>query len=174
MSKLITKYNYEELVDSENQQQTFNDKPLTWAYIAGLLQTDGTFTFMWTSRDGSFFPRIMLTFGQKRFNFAKDKIQPFFTNQNIKSTLNPRSLKNARKISDDKGVNVIIENNKNVNLVIQKLDQEFNFSKSICFADGKLRDYLVLKKALELNEKIKSSSNLEYKTTERRRLVFIK
>jgi len=174
MSKLITEYNYEELVDSENQQQTFNDKPLTWAYIAGLLQTDGTFTFMWTSRDGSFFPRIMLTFGQKRFNFAKDKIQPFFTNQNIKSTLNPRSLKNAKKISDDKGVNVIIENNKNVNLVIQKLDQEFNFSKSICFADGKLRDYLLLKKALELNEKIKSSSNLEYKTTERRRLVFIK
>ena len=46
MSKLITEYNYEELVDSENQQQTFNDKPLTWAYIAGLLQTDGTFTFI--------------------------------------------------------------------------------------------------------------------------------
>jgi hypothetical protein len=174
MSKLITDYNYDELVIPENQPQTFNDKPLTWAYIAGLLQTDGTFSFMWTKRDGSFTPRVFLTFGQKRYNFAKNKIQAFFTDQGIKTTLNPRTLKNARNISDEKGVNVVIENNKNVKLLIKNLNEEFDFSKSICFADGKLRDYLLLKKAIELNEKIKSTNNLDYKTTEKRRLVFIK
>ncbi len=176
MSKPITEYSYEELVNPENQQQTFNDEPITWAYIAGLLQTDGTFSFsfMWTKRDGSFCPRIFLTFGQKRFNFAENKIQAFLSDQGIKTTLNPKSLKNAKNISDEKGVNVVIENNKNVNLLIQKLNEEFNFSESICFADGKLRDYLLLKKAIELNEKIKSTTNQNEKTTKKRCLVFLK
>jgi len=174
MSKPITEYNYEELVNSENQQQTFNDKPLTWAYIAGLLQTDGTFSFMWTKRDGNFCPRIFITFGQKRFNFAQNKIQAFLSDHRIKSTLNPKSLKNAKNISDEKGVNIVIENNKNVNLLIEKLNEEFNFSESICFADGKLRDYLLLKKAISLNEQIKSTADQNSKTTKKRCLVFIK
>jgi len=174
MQKQITSYNYDELVNQENQQQTFNNEPITWSYIAGLLQTDGTFSFMWTKRDGTFCPRIFITFGQKRFKFAEDRIQAFLKNQGISATLNPRSLKNAKNISDDKGVNVVIENNKNVNIVIQKLNEEFNFCESICFADGKLRDFLLLKKALELNEKIKSSQNPNYKTTERLRLVYLK
>ena len=174
MTKPITEYSYDELVNSENQQQTYSDEPITWAYIAGLLQTDGTFSFMWTRRDGTFCPRVFLTFGQKRYNFAKYRIQAFFTEQNIRTTLNPRTLKNARNISDEKGVNVVIENNKNVNILIQKLSEEFDFSNSICFADGKLRDYLLLKKALELNERIKSSRDPNFKTTEKCRLVFIK
>jgi len=163
MTKPILQKNENEITHPDTQQQLWSDRPLSWSYLAGLIQTDGSFSFNWTRRDAGFLPRIHISFGQSRFSFAKEKIQPFLQSHGIRSQLQPSTLEGCKRIGQTQGLNIYVENISNVKTFIEKLENEFSFANRICFANSKLKDYLVLKAALDLHQKQKDTRSKEEK-----------
>lgn len=156
MTKKALNYKIGDLIiqNTTNQQQ-FSDKPLTWGFIAGLIQADGSFGFLWKSTDKSFVPRIYISFGQKRFTFAEQKVKRFLQENDIVCQLNPRTLASCMRSGPTKGLNILIEGQNNVNKFVKKIDEYFvSFppgTNKTYFVQKKLKDFLIFKKAIELN-----------------------
>ncbi len=163
MNTNIKQFSESQIIDRNNGQHKFSDKPINWHYIAGLIQTDGSFSFSWTNRDKCLRPKIFITFGQKRYCFAEQKIVSFLRNEGISARPDPRSLQDCLRKGPTKGVNVVIEGQDNAKKLIAKLSEAFSFCNGVFLADEKLKDFLIFEKVIQLRDKEKKTSDRNLK-----------
>lgn len=114
----------------------------------GLMQTDGSFSFQ-LGKDRSFDPRVFLSIAGTRWNFLEEVLGPFLLDNNIGYSFEPNSK--AKALAAKRGVNVKIQRQAQVSKLINLIDNSLHDGEPLLM-DSKLHDYLLLKKAYELNK----------------------